>query len=464
VFDKPKSSIAKLRRNVPTTYNYKSGLQQRPASNLHSAPELNLLLKQAVWLYFLLLIFEGALRKWFLPGLAMPLLLIRDPLALWIIIKSWQKQLMYINIFLAGAFAIGVVGFFLALFLGHGNLLVAAYGARAFLIHFPLIFAIGRIFSREDVVKLGRFILWLAIPMTFLIALQFYSPQSSWVNRGVGGDMAGAGFGGALEFFRPPGTFSFTNGNSLFYELVCCFVIYFWFSDEQINRPILILATIGLLAAIPLSISRGLFFQAGVSFVFAVIASFRKPKFLSRLLVISFAGFIMLSILGNFKFFQIGTEAFSARFESANEVEGGLHGVIGGRFIGGLVNAVTNFMDAPFWGHGIGAYTNIGTLLLDENHFKGITDEEWERIILELGPLLGIGLIIVRLSLGTTLAFECYKKLTSNDFLPWILLSFGFITILQAQWAQPTSLGFCTLITGLTIASLRISPIRKDVK
>ena len=35
-------------------------------------------IKQMIWLYFFLLIFEGALRKWFLPFLATPLLVVRD--------------------------------------------------------------------------------------------------------------------------------------------------------------------------------------------------------------------------------------------------------------------------------------------------------------------------------------------------------------------------------------------------
>ena len=35
-------------------------------------------LKRLIWVYFILLVFEGALRKWFLPGLSTPLLIVRD--------------------------------------------------------------------------------------------------------------------------------------------------------------------------------------------------------------------------------------------------------------------------------------------------------------------------------------------------------------------------------------------------
>ena len=52
--------------------------------------------RNVVWAYLLLLIFEGALRKWFLPGLATPLLIIRDPLAAYLtyigISRGWLKS------------------------------------------------------------------------------------------------------------------------------------------------------------------------------------------------------------------------------------------------------------------------------------------------------------------------------------------------------------------------------------
>ncbi|UOQ66423.1 hypothetical protein [Hymenobacter volaticus] len=169
----------------------------------NAAKDPNRLLKQGVWAYFLLLIFEGALRKWFLPGLATPLLIVRDPLVVWLLFVTWQRGLLPANPYMIGMMLIGLLSTFTAVLFGHGNIAVAIYGARILLLHFPMVFVIGRIFNREDVVKLGKVTLWIAIPMTVLIALQFYSPQSAWVNRGVGGDMAGAGYSGALNYFRP---------------------------------------------------------------------------------------------------------------------------------------------------------------------------------------------------------------------------------------------------------------------
>ena len=52
------------------------------------------LLKKLIWLYFLFLLFEGALRKWFLPGLSQGLLIIRDPIVVWIYYIAYNQGLL----------------------------------------------------------------------------------------------------------------------------------------------------------------------------------------------------------------------------------------------------------------------------------------------------------------------------------------------------------------------------------
>ena len=39
-------------------------------------------IRKLIWVYFLLLLFEGALRKWFLPSLSQGLLIVRDPIVI----------------------------------------------------------------------------------------------------------------------------------------------------------------------------------------------------------------------------------------------------------------------------------------------------------------------------------------------------------------------------------------------
>lgn len=443
----------------PDLHSTNSGWEARYSSV--SGPSVDttaVWLKRAIWIYFFLLIFEGALRKWVLPSLATPLLIIRDPVALWLIVVAWRRGLIPPNYYLTGMLIIGTIGIFTAVLLGHGSLPVALFGARIFLLHFPLIFIIGRVFTRNDVLALGRVTLWITIPMVVLVALQFLSPQSAWVNRGVGGDMQGAGFSGALGYFRPPGTFSFTNGNTTFFSFVAPFVFYFWLDSKAIHKPLLMAATFGLFLAIPLSISRSLLFQVVLCLSFLLVAIARKPENLWRMLLTVVGGVMVLGVLSQMSLFATATEAFTARFNDANENEGGLEGVFLDRFLGGLIGAVTGSANLPLFGMGIGMGTNAGSVLLTGKADFLIAEGEWGRTVGELGPLLGLAVIFLRIRFAAKMAWACYIQLTKGDLLPWLLLSFGLLSLAQGGWAQPSSLGFCTLIGGLMIASLRPSP------
>jgi len=50
-------------------------------------------IRRLLWIYFWLLIFEGALRKWIFPSFSDPLLLARDPIALLTLFAGWPLLL-----------------------------------------------------------------------------------------------------------------------------------------------------------------------------------------------------------------------------------------------------------------------------------------------------------------------------------------------------------------------------------
>lgn len=414
-------------------------------------------LKWGVWIYLLLLIFEGALRKWLLPGLSEVLLIVRDPVAIVMILFAWQRNMFPQVTYVVVMFIIGFVAIFTSLFLGHGNLFVSLYGARILLIHFPLIFLIGSVLEKEDVIKMGKAIVWISIPMAVLIALQFYSPQSSLVNRGVGGSLAGAGFSGAMGYFRPSGTFSFTNGTTLFFSMAASFIFYFWLKRGIMSKIILIGATLGLISAIPLSISRSLTLSVAVILFFVFIIASRNPKFLGQMIIGGLSILIGIRILGETSFFSTASEVLLTRFESASRVEGGLEGTILERYFGGMWKAVVTSIDLPFFGQGIGMGTNAGSALLSGGRTFLISEGEWGRLIGEMGALMGLIVIAIRLLISCKLLLESFRVMQLGEILPWMLLSFALLVFPQGQWAQPTTLGFSTLIVGLLIASFNKS-------
>lgn len=417
-------------------------------------------LKKGIWFYFTLLIIEGALRKWFLPSLAAPLLIIRDPLAAFLLFNAIRFNIFPKNKLITVMFCIGVISIFTAFFFGHGNLVVALFGARILLIQFPMLFLIGRVFDRTDVLQMGKVILWISIPMAILITMQFYSPQTAWVNKGVGDSLEGAGFSGGGDYFRPPGTFSFITGVTAFFGLVACFVFYFWLKPQYVNKTVLIGATLALIVAIPTSISRTLFFEVVLSLLFFLWAKSNQSGFLKNAVQLLFV-FVLLTVL----FLNVNTlntqiDVFTDRFTSANEQEGGLNGVFFDRFLGGLVGAFMDIDDAhAVFGQGIGMGTNVGAQLLSGKTTFLIAEAEWGRIIGESGMLFGLLIILTRISMTASISIQSFKTLRKGDALPWMLLSFGFLMMLQGGWSQPTLLGFYVLIGGLILASLKKYPI-----
>ena len=430
--------------------------------NIFKPKDPNRVLKIGVWIYFFLWIFEGALRKWVVPQLSMPLLVVRDPIVLWLIIAAAKRGLLKSNIYFTGMICLGIFSLFAAIFMGHGDVSTAIYGARTMILYFSMIFVIGSVFNREDIIKLGKATLWIAIPMTFLLVLQFYSPQSAWVNRGVGGDENGAGFGGALGYFRPPGTFSFTNGTTCFYSLLAPFLIYFWLNSKGINRTLLIAATAALVIAIPISISRALFLQVAVCIVFLLVAISRNPKYFSKVLLATALVIVALALFSNVEFFNTATSAFTSRFENANEIEGGLvEGVLGNRFFGALIKGLTS--SESLFGYGVGSGTALGAQLLNYTKIIETADFEWMREVAEMGAM-GLILIALRVGLALKLTLASFRKLKNDDMLPWILTSVGAVIVTQGQWHQPTSLGFCALIGGIWLASFRYKRVTKPIK
>lgn len=430
-----------------------STVKHNPANKLQKKPAVkdpNQRIKQMIWAYFLLLIFEGALRKWVLPFLSSPLLIIRDPVALYLIVLANQRGMVY-GTYAKWMITVGCISFFTAIVFGHGNFAVALYGTRILLLHFPVIFIIGRFFNAADVERIGKATIWIALPMIVLVILQFYSPQSAFVNRGVGGDESGAGFSGAMGFFRPPGTFSFTNGNTLFFSFLAPFVFYFWLYPQKIKRLLLIAGTLALIFSIPISISRALFFSILVTGAFTVIAVSRKPKYLKSVLGAVVGIVILFFILSQTEKFQTATSAFTARFEGSTTSEGGVEGVVLNRYFGGMIRAVISATEQPFFGNGIGMGTALGAQTFGIRTPEG----EWPTIMWENGLILGFIIVIVRLSFSVDMLRKSYSRLVKGELLPWILLSFFLLNIPQAQWKQPTSLGFCIVIGGLQLASLR---------
>ena len=413
--------------------------------------------KRLIWLYFWLLIFEGSLRKWLVPQLSAPLLIIRDPVvigAYFLALKGgifpkdvFTKSIIYLAFF---SFLGGLAAIIIS---GSGNLSVTLFGLRANFLHLPLLFLIPKVFNLDDVQKLGRWVLLLAAPMAILMVYQFGSPSDAFINRTVG---TGEGFqlSSALGKIRPPGTFSFITGPILYFTFVASFLLYGLLEQHTYKMWLLSTAGLGLALALAVSGSRGAITSVGIVVLSLIIILFIRPDLISKsykLLILAAIVGIGISFIPSFK---EGLDVLNTRTESANAVEAKSGGIVG-RFIGGFLEPFNNTDQIPLLGYGLGMGTNAGSAILTGTGKAKflLAEGEWARVFLESGLVLGLLFILLRIALISWMGSLSIKSAADGNILPLLLFSACALIILNGQFGQPTTVGFAILGGGLCLTS-----------
>jgi hypothetical protein len=152
----------------------------------------------------------------------------------------------------------------------------------------------------------------------------------------------------------------------------------------KINKVILLAATGALLLAIPLSISRTLLVQVGLSLVFSILAVAFNPSYLKQIIRIIGAGAVVVVILMSTSVFQTATEVFTTRIDNASTSEGGVKGTFVTRIINDMTTPFEGIMEKPYFGYGIGMGTNAGSQLLTGRREFLIAEGEWGRVMGEM--------------------------------------------------------------------------------
>lgn len=431
-------------------------------------------IRRLLWLYLWLLIFEGALRKWVLPGLSNPLLLVREPVALlslywaWPLLgkRHWQRWLQPL-------FVIGPLAFLLAISVGHGDLFTALYGLRELVLHLPLIFVFASVFDRSDVIRIAWVILWLTIPMTILIVLQSNQPDLHILNIGVGG-IGTASFDGVVGRSRPSGTFSFITGVASFFTLAAAslFIVLYNTRIRGGGRLISIVAAMALVVALPVSMSRSLLAGYAMVLVAAVAALLLGGAKLWPLFVSLVGLALAISIATTIPAFQDTSEAFIERWENAAASSGDIRAEVGdsgvvagqlqGRVLPGLTTPFENLGNLPFQGYGIGMGSNVGAQRLGLDGFA-LGEGGWEVNLGELGLVLGLSLVFWRIALATWILNLALQAAIRGNQLPLILAGCSLYYLMIGQLSQPTGLGFIVVQAGLTLAACNTRTLRPGI-
>ncbi len=408
------------------------------------------LLRRLIWTYFWLLIFEGALRKWVAPGLANPLLIIRDPVVIFIYGVALSRNLFPWGAFISSTIALAVLSAAASQVAGEGNFLITVYGLRTNFLHLPLIFLIPKVFAARDVESLGKWLFYLAFPMALLVALQFRASPDSFLNVGAGG-----GVGGQMEVgfgkIRPPGTFSFTTGLLAFVTLTSAFVLSTLMQTGARHAKLALAALPAVAVMIAVSGSRGTLVSVSVIFAGVIFVCLKEPSFFGK----TIKGFLVIGVaylgLSFWSEFRNGLTVHETRLVTGGGLE---HGLIF-RVIGDLVAPLGAAADTPFLGRGLGMGTNAASGLLTGERKFLLAEGEWERVIRESGPALGFAYIGLRIAIVAFLGHAALAALKRKNPLPPLVFCAAFPQILNGQFGVPTTLGFAVFMAGLTLAAAK---------
>lgn len=421
-------------------------------------------IKRLIWLYFWLLIFEGAIRKWILPQLASPLLIVRDPVVFLMYFLAIKNGVFPKNIFVKAtiylAFIFFLTGLIAIVTSDNSSPMVALYGLRTNFFYLPLIFLISQVFTIDDVKKIGRWVLILSIPMAILMILQFSSSPDDFINRAAGLGEAKQ-LTSAMDKIRPPGTFSFITGAAQYLSLVASFLLYGLCQNKVYPLILLSPAAVSLILALAVSGSRTAIGMVFIVFICYLCILLIRPSLLSNSYkLIGLAGLVAFNIT-LIPFFSQGIEVTTTRINNASEYESSSGGFLV-RFVNTFLGPFNSTEPIPFIGYGLGLGTNVGAALTTGKVTFLLAEEEWQRIVLESGFLLGLLYIILRISLVLWIATNCYRSAVVGNILPILLFGSCALLLLNGQFGQPTTLGFAVLVGGLCLASRRVKSFERN--
>ena len=411
------------------------------------------IIKRLLIAYFFLLLFEGALRKWFLPGLSNGLLIVRDPIVILIYYLSINQGVVVLeNRYVKFLLNITIITTIIS-FLVQAHPFTIVYGVRTNLLHFPLIFVMGRILSWNDVIMYGKFFLILALPMTWVVAEQFQSDRLDAINVAAGG--TGHQMMTSGDKVRASGTFTFISGIVFYYCFTIAFIIYGFLQKNIYSKTILYLGTGATFLAMVTAGSRSVIAESLQVFACLGFLAYFRPNEFGKITVSTFllTGFALI-LYSQIDLFKDGLNFLSMRFEEAANVEGNP--------IEAYLNRYWVIISSPFisidflsikglLGMGIGSGTRAGAAL-----GRGVGFElDWDRHIYESGSIIGLIYIYFRFWLVKDLLYICISAIKRNSYLSILIWGAAAPVILFGILGQPTNLGFAAFGGGLCLAAAK---------
>lgn len=431
--------------------------------------------------YLFALLFDAILRKWLLPGLSSQVMMIKQVIAILIVLtgifsvkkfSGWEKSFAIV----------GLCVLITSLIAGHGNLAVTLYGCLPYWFGLTISYIIGKTLCKKDLLTIGKLLIYTSIFNSLLIILQYILPVNNILNY-TGGKIAenitGLSAAELAGIYRPAGIFMHATQSGLFMLLSFTLILYFLLIETKfIKRKIIITAGFFDAIACVCSVSRTvIFIHIGTFLFFSYFCSrgdFFKKTFKSIFYAIPIIAILMLTPFGQNAINNILTrfdEASRVQYSKKSTIEGTLAD-IWNRNVNYNVNAIINPHTIkgdtiPFWGYGQGISTQIGGKLLNIKTKSGFALAEFDglRIMCESGYIFGWIIIFIRLGYSFRFVPQLgklrkHKKYLSIVLFPPFLISFYLIN----TWGNVFLSNWAFLCGGLFLAAYRVEKQNKKNK
>ena len=326
-------------------------------------------------LFFLYVVLQGALRKWYFPTLGTPLLLFQYLLVYYVHLVAKSKRTpnmpRFTPAFQGILFAYIFYGFMEAFNLsGTDNLIVQTYGL-----------VMSKIMENEDTFE--WYLTWLnyfIIPLFLLGIMQFFSPRDAFINRYATTEEieTAVGSGGRA---RITGTFSYFTVYGSFLGFILHFFLFQVITSlfrGKLNIVALVTYGLGFINLF-MTGSRGavVIYVLAECLVLLYLAASGEVKFLKSLIPLTAILFVAFLIVMSTEAGSTAINDFLDRLFGINDMEARLDdGFDPFKFI----------EYSGFFGLGIGtAQFPMEIYLTNRGAFPGYWEDEGERIVIEFG-------------------------------------------------------------------------------
>lgn len=404
----------------------------------------------------LIVVFEGAIRKWVTSSASLPLILLRDLSALYLIFYVWKKGHFLRHRKLTGLLVVWsccvAAWALLQVMLGESGPLILIIGLRFWLLYVWFGYAASVAMTESDyraAVLLTCALLLLLAPLT---VLQYYSPPGAFINAEVDSteDEVFVAIAGVV---RTTGTFSFTSGYATFLALATPLALGMAGARKRNLKQAAFAGAVfaAFVVGAVVSGSRTAVVFSGFMLATYVIGNllFSRAANKGRALLAAVALLLLAAI---FVFvFQGAVDTTQQRFEQAAEVED-----FGGRVLILLIGEEHVYKNFVFLGHGIGLGSNLAGFVRTGSIAFTLAETEAGRTLLEGGVLgylyTALKLLVIFAGLGKSLAIA----MRSGAVLPLLVwLSLAQALVIWPSIGQLTANAMLGLLLCFALTSLK---------